>query len=381
MGDRSGQRLSNGIDHCRASPGFGTKCARPPDPPDPPDPPSSGSARPTGSTHPRSLPRPARRLRPVRDHQRFDYDAVFGYQNDNEDPVQIAVGSPQSLPPAPQARGQTTDFLPGSHRRPSPSAVPGRQRSRLGRHPCRRDPHGHGCLRLPGEVRRAGAAGAPHRHLRLRHRPRRHVRRRLRLRERQPGRHLGPDRRSPTSCCRAREPRPADAVQPRPARGRVPRARSAERPHLVWSLSFRGTRFAPSSSTYPTRCAGGEPPRRVELAPLCVRRDGATYTAVFSYANLTREDVIVPLGSGNRVAPAPVDRGQPTVFRPGIVPFAFAVRDIPVGRASPGPSPLRVRSTRRAPRPTWAATAVSSRSRATRMSTSPRLPTALGRRR
>ena len=101
---------------------------------------------------------------------------------------------------------------------------------------------------------------------------------------------------------------------------------------VVWSLSYRGTRFAAVSSTYPIRCSGSENPRPVEIAPLCVRRDGATYTAVFSYANLTREDVIIPVGSGNRVAPAPVDQGQPTVFRSGIVPFAFSVPDVPVGR-------------------------------------------------
>ena len=86
------------------------------------------------------------------------------------------------------------------------------------------------------------------------------------------------------------------------------------------------------SSTYPIRCNGSENPRPVEIAPLCVRRDGATYTAVFSYANLSREDVIIPVGSGNHVAPAPADQGQPTVFRSGIVPFAFSVRDVPVGR-------------------------------------------------
>ena len=43
------------------------------------------------------------------------YDAVFGYQNDNEDLVEIAVGSPIRFLPTPQGRGQTTDFLPGNH--------------------------------------------------------------------------------------------------------------------------------------------------------------------------------------------------------------------------------------------------------------------------
>ena len=92
------------------------------------------------------------------------------------------------------------------------------------------------------------------------------------------------------------------------------------------------TRFATVSSTSPIRCNGSESPLPVEIAPLCIRRDGGTYTAVFSYANLSREDVIVPVGKNNHVDPAPGDRGQPAVFRAGIAPFAFSVRDVPVGR-------------------------------------------------
>ena len=100
----------------------------------------------------------------------------------------------------------------------------------------------------------------------------------------------------------------------------------------AWSLSYRGTRFAAVSSTYPIRCNGSENRRPVEIAPLCVRRDGATYTAVFSYANLSREDVIIPVGSGNHVAPRPPTRASRRSSGSGIVPFAFSVRDVPVGR-------------------------------------------------
>ena len=63
------------------------------------------------------------------------YDAVFGYQNDNEDRSSIAVGAGIGSFPRPQGRGQTTDFLPGNH----PGGVhghrhPGGQRARLGGH-------------------------------------------------------------------------------------------------------------------------------------------------------------------------------------------------------------------------------------------------------
>ena len=63
-----------------------------------------------------------------------------------------------------------------------------------------------------------------------------------------------------------------------------------------------------------------------------MRREGQRYTAVFSYANLTRSDVIIPVGRANGVSPAPTNRGQPVTFRPGVVLFAFAVPDVPVSQ-------------------------------------------------
>jgi uncharacterized repeat protein (TIGR01451 family) len=50
---------------------------------------------------------------------------------------------------------------------------------------------------------------------------------------------------------------------------------------------------------------------------------------IFGYANGTQEDVIIPIGRRNFVKPAPINRGQPTTFRPGVVPFAFAIKNIP----------------------------------------------------
>ena len=101
---------------------------------------------------------------------------------------------------------------------------------------------------------------------------------------------------------------------------------------MSWFVSYRGTRFVIVSSSWETKCSATDPKLPLEVAPLCVRREGQRYTAVFSYANLTRSDVIVPVGRANGVSPAPTNRGQPVVFRPGVVLFAFAVRDVPVSQ-------------------------------------------------
>src|SRR5205814_1346884 len=54
-----------------------------------------------------------------------------------------------------------------------------------------------------------------------------------------------------------------------------------------------------------------------------------TYDAIFGYANASGADASIPVGRRNLVVPAPFDRGQPSVFRPGVVLNAFAVRNIP----------------------------------------------------
>jgi uncharacterized repeat protein (TIGR01451 family) len=82
----------------------------------------------------------------------------------------------------------------------------------------------------------------------------------------------------------------------------------------------------------PTPAPPPPPPRPPEsgLFALCVLRLGApTYTAIFGYANASQNDVIIPVGRRNLVAPAPINRGQPTVFRPGVALVAFAVRNVP----------------------------------------------------
>ena len=261
------------------------------------------------------------------------YDAVFGYQNDNEDAVQIPVGSLNRFAPAPQGRGQVTTFLPGNVQQAFE---------------VRGIPAGTvlaWAVTHVGKTRVATAAAA--------------------FPEKcaappPPAQPIGifacvvdrgntydvvfgyendnpVDIAVPIGLANLVLPRPVNRGQPIVfAPGRVDNAftvRGLRKNQLLgWTLSFQGTRTVLVSASYPLRCAGGGALLPLEPFPLCVRRHGGTYTAVFGYANLNRSDVIVPVGRSNRVAPAPVDRGQPSVFRPGIVYVAFAVRDIPVSR-------------------------------------------------
>jgi uncharacterized repeat protein (TIGR01451 family) len=101
---------------------------------------------------------------------------------------------------------------------------------------------------------------------------------------------------------------------------------------VSWWVAHQGTRVVAVSASYPVKCSGPQRPMPIEVVPFCITRSGATYTAVFGYANLNRTDVIIPVGVRNRFSPAPVSRGQPTVFRPGIVPSAVTVSDIPAGQ-------------------------------------------------
>jgi uncharacterized repeat protein (TIGR01451 family) len=60
-----------------------------------------------------------------------------------------------------------------------------------------------------------------------------------------------------------------------------------------------------------------------------LRPGGTAYDAVFGYANANQDDVLIPVGRRNLVTPKPIDRGQPSVFRPGIVLNAFTVKNVP----------------------------------------------------
>jgi uncharacterized repeat protein (TIGR01451 family) len=126
---------------------------------------------------------------------------------------------------------------------------------------------------------------------------------------------------------------------------------------LVWNVDLREQRVAVANESVTQKCnkpplppdpplpepepplqppdpaplpPGFRPPQS-GLSATCVLRVGSptTYDAIFGYANASQEDVIVPIGSRNLVTPAPADRGQPTVFRPGVVLDAFTVENVP----------------------------------------------------
>lgn len=51
----------------------------------------------------------------------------------------------------------------------------------------------------------------------------------------------------------------------------------------------------------------------------CVTRLSDTrYVAYFSYRNAATNPLVLPIGRDNRFYPEPADRGQPTVFPPGL---------------------------------------------------------------
>jgi uncharacterized repeat protein (TIGR01451 family) len=117
---------------------------------------------------------------------------------------------------------------------------------------------------------------------------------------------------------------------------------------IVWRVDHVGVRAAVANEFLTKKCdelpvpLPPDPtpvppnPRPAEsgLSATCVLRQGQTrtYDAVFGYANASEKAVTIPVGRQNLVTPRPIDRGQPSVFRPGIVLNAFAVRNVPRGR-------------------------------------------------
>ena len=107
----------------------------------------------------------------------------------------------------------------------------------------------------------------------------------------------------------------------------IPRATA-----LMWSVTHAGaTRTATASNTFEQRCAG----QPVSPEPIglyaCVTPRGSGYDITFGYVNENPVAVSIPVGLSNGVLPAPVDRGQPTLFVPGSVPNAFTVKGVPAG--------------------------------------------------
>jgi len=110
---------------------------------------------------------------------------------------------------------------------------------------------------------------------------------------------------------------------------------------LVWSVDAAKGRVAVASQFVTRKCDEPPPdptppppdPRPPEsgLYAKCVLRVGspATFDAIFGYVNASQENVAIPVGPRNIVTPAPADRGQPAVFRPGVVVDAFTVENVP----------------------------------------------------
>jgi len=109
---------------------------------------------------------------------------------------------------------------------------------------------------------------------------------------------------------------------------------------LTWVVRLGNIRAAVASASVERKCEQPpEPPTppppdpkppESGLSATCVLRIGSpgTYDAIFGYANASGANAIIPVGRRNFVAPVPVNRGQPSVFRPGVVLNAFAVRNI-----------------------------------------------------
>jgi uncharacterized repeat protein (TIGR01451 family) len=125
---------------------------------------------------------------------------------------------------------------------------------------------------------------------------------------------------------------------------------------LYWSVDLAGRRWAVASRYIPQKCdqppIPPDPPLPEPEPPIepptpeppppdpapnesgifatCLLRPGSTtFDAVFGYANANQDDVLIPIGRRNLVTPRPIDRGQPSVFRPGVVLNAFAVKNVP----------------------------------------------------
>ena len=110
---------------------------------------------------------------------------------------------------------------------------------------------------------------------------------------------------------------------------------------LTWVIRLGDTRAAVASAAVERKC--DQPPEPPTPSPpdpkppesglfaTCVLHVGSsrTYDAIFGYVNASGANAIIPVGRNNLVAPTPNDRGQPSVFRPGIVRNAFTVKNVP----------------------------------------------------
>jgi len=285
------------------------------------------------------------------------YSATFGYENEDTEPNSISIGDLNKFVPAPEDRGQPTTFDPGNH--PQAVTVTG-------------IPNGTALVwALTSDQQRWAEASAN-----------------FPTKCSDPPPELVPiglfvtcvtnhgntydavfgytnDNRSqqiiPLGLQNIFVPAPGNRGQPTTfepgtVRNAVTVKGIPKSQLLYWSVDVAGRRWAVASPAIPQKCNEApippdpplpepeppiqpptpEPPppdplpNESGLYATCVLRPGSTtYDAVFGYTNANQDDVIIPVGRRNLVAPAPVDRGQPSVFRPGIVLNAFTVRKVP----------------------------------------------------
>ncbi len=313
-----------------SSPGLTSKCPAPPPPPPPPDPEHIGIF-----------------VKCVTNHG-ATFDATFGYQNDSESPVTIPVGVRNRFLPAPGDRGQTTTFQPGNVQRAfTVRGIPRRNTVFWA-------VTYHGPRVATARANSPSKCGGVSPHFApiavfvtcVTH-------------------HGGTydatfgykndnpqDETVPVGIANTFLPAPSDRAQPTVfGPGRVLAAVTVRgipnAAELVWRVARGGTSLAVASSTFPGRCGKppappeppgpplppGPPPRALGVFATCVTITGATYKVTFGYLNLNVDDVIVPVGASNRVAPAKANGQQPDTFSPGLVVRAFTVKGVPVGRA------------------------------------------------
>jgi uncharacterized repeat protein (TIGR01451 family) len=283
------------------------------------------------------------------------YSATFGYESEDTDTNTIAIGDLNKFVPAPENRGQPTSFVPGNH---------------ADAFTVNDIPNGTGLVwSLTSDVTRYAEASA-----------------RFETKCSDPSPPLVPiglfvtcvtnhantydavfgytnDNRSqqiiPLGLSNVFVPAPGNRGQPTTfepgtVRNAVTVTGIPNNTLLYWSVDLNGRRFAVASSFLPKKCdqppIPPEPPIDPPIDPptpeppppdptpnlsglyaTCVLRAGSTttYDAVFGYANANQEAVTIPVGRSNLLVPKPIDRGQPSVFRPGIVLNAFTVQDVP----------------------------------------------------
>ena len=307
-----------------ASADFATKCSvePPPDPNPEPEPPIPPHPNPPDQTR-----QPIGVYAQCATQTGSTYSAVFGYQNDNEDTVVVPVGENNTFAPGGD-RGQVTTFLPGDHL--NAFTVDGIAAGSLA----------SWVVTYAGAKRFATTTGLP-----------------ACSEGPQPVQPIGifacvidhggtfdavfgydndnpVDISAPIGLENHFLPHPQDRGQPtvfNPGRHEaafvvhgIPSGSA-----LAWTLAVVRPTTVVVTAAYSQKCAKPKP-RPVAVFPLCVRRTGVTYTAMFGYANLNRTPVVLPIGQANYVGPRPIDRGQPSVLRPGIAWFAFAVRKVPI---------------------------------------------------